>query len=210
MSSLGEVATSDDASSDAVRFVAAGHVPPPLMPVDRADVYRTLRLMAFVAMLLAASVIADQIDAPQAMLTITLVTTASLIFVVGPGLVARVGERVAKTDGRDADEGVLKASRLAISRERLQMARIAVAPSDLTWRVVPRLRSDLATVLRVRHGLDLDNPRHRPAIEDIIGPDGVLLLEGAPAIESWHQDRVSKAIHGCLASVARNRQGDNA
>lgn len=190
-----------DGSGAAVRIVAAGIEPPPRILVERADLNRTIRLILFIGALLASGVWADQLGPIEALVIFVLFSAGSMVFVLGPGLVERIGARLRPTS--EDPETVVKAARSATSRERLQLARIAVAPSDLTWRVVPRLRSDMATVLRARHGLELDDQDDSRQIEALIGTDSAHLLSGADDVETWPTERISAAIGGCLAAVDR-------
>lgn len=171
--------------------------------VDRDLAAPYLALLGTIMGLIVLAGVTGAQSAVDTVVFVLLAGAVGAVVIVLPALVARLGEPPERR--RRGRARPLDIVSLAISSERITVARSTVSGLDVDDRLRPRLREDVGVLLAARLGLHLDDPDDADAIRAVIGePAWELIRPDRPAREAWQSMRrteLEAVIGGCLAAV---------
>lgn len=174
------------------------------MSIDKGLAWPYFRLVGLIVALIMLLGITGEQSLEDTVVFSFLSLAVAAVLVVMPALLRRLGEQPEGRPERPPEP--LDLVSLAISQEKLLVARSERSGLEVDERLRPRLRADLALILMANQGLNLANPDHHAQIEELIGhaawtvvredrPD-LPVWEGLPAME------FTAVLQGCLASIA--------
>jgi len=208
----------DFADTDALRTVVVRGVVPISQPglaglrtsIDKGLAWPYFRLVFLVIVLITLMGVTGEQSMQDTFVFSVLALAVAGVLIVMPALVRRLGEQPEGRPERPTE--LLDLVSLAISPEKLLVARSERSGLEVDERLRPRLRADLALVLRANRGLDLANPDHHIEIETLIGHAAWAVVredranlpiwEGLPAME------FTAVLQGCLASLTTDSPQD--
>lgn len=158
-------------------------IEPPAVPsprlrdvIDLSFGWPLIRIAVVIEILIVANALNGRLARADGLALAALVAAGVGAVILLPAIVARFG--VAPEGRGPRPDVAAPIEHAALAEERRILTRARNSERDLEMGLRRRLREDLSVLLRTRHRLDLDDPRHRDAVIDLIGDEAWALVSG--------------------------------